>query len=525
MTDVSADQLERRLLILAPVGKDALLVETMLRGLNVECAACANIDALVRELDRGAAAVLVVEEALNDADTGLTAFLARQPSWSDLPILLLTRPGADSAFVERATLTLGNVTLLERPVRVVALASAVRSALRARKRQYQTRAHLVEREVADRRKDEFLATLAHELRNPLAPIRNWVNVLRLSGSDQPGRNVWEMMDRQVNHMVRLVDDLLELSRITRGKIELRMESIELASVVAAAVEASRPLIESANHTLTVSVPEDPIVVRADAVRLAQVFSNLLNNAVKYTDTGGSISLVVRRASDSAIVSVSDTGIGISPAALPRVFDMFVQIEGRDHRPQTGLGIGLTLVRSIVEMHGGRVEAHSQGSGHGSQFIVRLPLSAGTPTMADDAIPRIPRFRGLTRVLVVDDNEDAADSLAALLTTLGADVRVAYDGKEALKILQTFKPAGIFLDLGMPEMDGYDLAQLIRSRPETHDTVLIALTGWGQERDRRRTEAAGFNHHLAKPADLATLQSLLNSLAHKSLPDVAVNDRP
>ncbi len=524
VSDLPVERRERRLLVLAPIDKDALLMETMLSSDHIERTACADLGELVQEIERGAAAVLIAEEALVEGDGGLPAVMARQPAWSDLPILLLTRPGADSAFVERAS-TLGNVTLLERPVRVVTLASAIRGALRGRARQYQTRAYLHEREQADRRKDEFLATLAHELRNPLAPIRNWVNVLRLSSAEDPGRDVWDMMDRQVNHMVRLVDDLLELSRITRGKIDLRIEPVELTSIVAAAVEASRPLIESAEHNLIVSMPEEPIVVRADAVRLAQVFSNLLNNAVKYTDNGGSISLVVRREAESAVVSVTDTGIGISPAALPSVFDMFVQVEGRDRRPQSGLGIGLTLVRSIVEMHGGQVEAHSPGNGHGSQFVVRLPLSAGKPTPPDVPIAGIPEFRGLTRVLVVDDNEDAADSLAALLTTIGADVRLAYNGKEALTILDSFQPAGIFLDLGMPGMDGYELAGRIRSRPATSDTVLIALTGWGQERDRRRTQAAGFNHHLAKPADLDTLQAMLTSLAHKPLPEAAVNDRP
>lgn len=524
MTDPSSERLERRLLVLAPIGKDAALVEAMLRGERVECSACPDLDCLLRELERGAGAVLVAEEALGDIDNHLPAVIARQPAWSDLPILLLTRHGADSALVERAASTLGNVTLLERPVRVVTLVSAIRSALRARARQYQTRAYLLEREQADRRKDEFLATLAHELRNPLAPIRNWVNVLRLSATEAHGRKVWDMMDRQVSHMVRLVDDLLELSRITRGQIDLRLEPIELASVVAAAVEASRPLIESAEHTLSVSVPDEPIVVRADAVRLAQVFSNLLNNAVKFTDNGGRISLVVRREGESVVVSVTDTGIGISPAALPRVFDMFVQVEGRDRRPQTGLGIGLTLVRSLVELHDGRVEAHSEGIGHGSQFVVRLPLSADTPVPADRHIAGVPAFPGLTRVLVVDDNEDAADSLAALLTAIGADVRVAYDGKTALEIIGAFHPAGIFLDLGMPGMDGYELARRIRSRPDARDTALIALTGWGQERDRRRTEDAGFNHHLAKPADLDTLQVVLNSLERKPLSEASVNHR-
>jgi signal transduction histidine kinase/CheY-like chemotaxis protein len=512
VTDVPREALERRLLILAPVGKDAALIESMLQSEDVECATCADLTDLLKELERGAAAMLVAEEALTDGDARLPSFLARQPAWSDIPILLMTRPGADSAYVERASNFLGNVTLLERPIRVVALFSAIRSALRARARQYQTRAYLLEREQADNRKDEFLATLAHELRNPLAPIRNWVNVLRLTRSDERGSHIWDMMDRQVSHMVRLVDDLMELSRITRGKIDLRIEAVELAPVIAAAVEASRPLIEGAHHTLTVEIPDEPIVVSADAVRLAQIVSNLLNNAAKYTDDGGSILLSVRRDGSQAVITVKDTGSGISPEALPRVFDMFVQEELRDHRPKGGLGIGLTLVRSLVEMHGGRVEAHSDGPGKGSEFVVRLPLSASVPVRADQGVLPIRKPRRMTRVLVVDDNEDAAESLGALLRMMGADVRVAQDGWTALEIFDSFKPAAVFLDLGMPDMDGFEVAHQIRSRPNTKDTVLIALTGWSQERDKRRTAEAGFDRHLAKPADLETLQSVLTSLA-------------
>ena len=514
MSDVPDDRLERRLLILAPIGKDATLVEAMLRAESIECLSCPDLSCLLRELDRGAAAILVVEEALNDADVTLQAVIARQPAWSDIPVLLLTRPGADSSFVERATRYLGNVTLLERPVRVVALASAIRGALRARARQYQTRAYLQERELADQRKDEFLATLAHELRNPLAPIRNWVNVARLSGSDDPGPKFWDMMDRQVSHMVRLVDDLMELSRITRGKIELRQEPVELATVIAAAVEASRPLIESAGHTLAIHVPEEPVVVRADAVRLAQVFANLLNNAGKYTDAGGCITLTLTREQHQAVVTVTDTGIGISSAAIPRVFDMFVQGDG-DRRTQSGLGIGLTLVRSLVEMHGGKVEAQSEGEGRGSRFVVRLPTTASLPENHDFDVPDVSKMRSMTRVLVVDDNHDAADSLGALLRMMGADVRVAHEGKEALEVYDVFSPAVVFLDLGMPGMDGFEIAHAIRSRPHSHDVVLVALTGWGQERDRRRTEAAGFDRHLAKPADLETLQDVLLSAPNRA----------
>jgi signal transduction histidine kinase len=511
VSDSKAAALERRLLVLAPIGKDASLIEAMLRNHGVACVACADVASVATELGRGAAAVLVSEEALPH-DERLASLIERQPPWSDLPVLILTRPGADSAGVARALQTLGNVTLLERPVRVTALTSAVHSALRARERQYQTRAHLAEREEADRRKDEFLATLAHELRNPLAPIRNWVSLLRLSGSAQPAGQLWEMMDRQVNHMVRLVDDLMEVSRITRGRIELRKEALNLAEVLTAAVEACRPMIESARHQVTVRLPAEALAVEADAMRLGQVFSNLLNNAVKYTDPGGQIALVARREDGAAIVSIRDTGIGIAAEALPRVFDMFVQADARDSRAQTGLGIGLTLVRSLVEMHGGSVTAGSAGPGQGSEFVVRLPLATREAARAHPGAAAARALRGVPRVMVVDDNRDAAHSLAAVLRLLGADVRVTHDGQAALEVLGEFDPAAVFLDLGMPGMDGYETARRIRARSEARPTIIVALTGWGQEKDRRQTEAAGFNHHLVKPADIAALQAVLASLS-------------
>jgi signal transduction histidine kinase len=511
VSDLPGERLERRLLVLAPVGKDASLVEAMLRKDAVACFACHNLERLSQELERGAAAILVAEEALPH-DSRLIDLIQRQPQWSDLPVLVLTRPGADSAAVAQALRTLGNVTLLERPVRVTALASAVHSALRARERQYQTRAHLLEREDADRRKDEFLATLAHELRNPLAPIRNSVSLLRLSGAAGPAGQVWEMMDRQVDHMVRLVDDLMEVSRITRGKIELRKEMVDLAEVVAAAVETSRPLIDAARHQLTIELPPEALPVEADPVRLAQVFSNLLNNAVRYTDPGGRIGIAAKRDDGSAVVIVSDTGIGIAAEALPRVFDMFVQANARDSRAQSGLGIGLTLVRSLVEMHGGSVAARSAGAGLGSEFLVRLPLARHDVRRAPAAAGATGRtIPGLPRVMVVDDNRDAADSLAAVLKLLGAEVRVTNDGRTALDELGAFRPAVVFLDLGMPGMDGYETARHMRAREDTRSTLIIALTGWGQDSDRRQTQAAGFNQHLVKPADITALRAVLASL--------------
>ncbi len=366
--------------------------------------------------------------------------------------------------------------------------------------------------VADRRKDEFLATLAHELRNPLAPIRNSLQVLRMTacGGDPTTDRLCEMMDRQVNHMVRLVDDLLEVSRITRGQIELRTEPIELATVVRSAVETSKPLIEAAGHQLAVSVPSQPVILSADPVRLAQVLANLLNNAAKYTNDGGQIWLTARVEHQQAVISVRDNGIGIPPAMQPLIFEMFAQVDRDAGRSQGGLGIGLTLVRSLIEMHGGTVEVASSEEGTGSEFIVRLPLPSGEETrQADGGRPQASVISP-QRVLVVDDNRDSAVSLGMLLKFLGAEVEVVHSGPDALSAVERFHPAVVLLDLGMPGMDGFEVAARIRQQPEHQNVLLIALTGWGQEEDRRKTHAAGFNHHLVKPADITSLQSLLSA---------------
>jgi signal transduction histidine kinase len=513
MSAPAREQLEGRVLILAPFGRDAELSCAVLRG--VDCRIVASLEELVLELEQGAAAILVAEEALRHDLTLLADFIGGQPSWSDLPVLVLAQRGADSPSALRALELLGNVTLLERPLRVAALMSTVRAALRARERQYQTRAHLSEREEANQRKDEFLATLAHELRNPLAPIRNSVSLLRLSNGAVPSPELWEMMDRQVSHMVRLVDDLMEVSRITRGKIDLRKARVDLAAVINAALETSRPLIEAARHQLTVELPGEPLPLEADAVRLAQVFANLLNNAAKYTDAGGRIAIAARRSDGQAVVSIVDNGLGMSPEALASVFDMFVQVRLPEPRHQGGLGIGLTIARRLVEMHGGTVSAHSDGPGKGSRLVVRLPLAraASAENAARATAPLAPVQ--LPRVLVVDDNVDAAESLGALLTMLGAEVRVVHDGEAALASLGSYRPAVIFLDIGMPAMDGYEVARRLRGREETREAKLIALTGWGQERDRQNSRAAGFDHHLIKPADLGALQAVLRSVARQA----------
>jgi PAS domain S-box-containing protein len=365
---------------------------------------------------------------------------------------------------------------------------------------------------ADQRKDEFLATLAHELRNPLAPIRNSLHVLRTGdGGSVEADRVHDMLERQVGHMVRLVDDLMEVSRITRGNFELRKEAIDLALVVRNAVETSGPLMQAARQELTVSLPEGAMPLEADGMRLAQVLANLLNNASKYTHEGGHIWLSAQRDGDQVVISVRDNGAGVPLEMLPRVFDLFAQADRTFHRAQGGLGIGLTLVRSIVEMHGGSVEARSEGPGRGSEFRVRLPMAAAVrPVERSLALPQEQGVK-LHRILVVDDNHDSADSLEMVLEFLGAEVQTVYDGRSALEAMDRYHPCAMFLDIGMPDMDGYEVARRVRASPQGRDVTLVALTGWGQQDDLRRSREAGFDCHLVKPADVDSLRSVLARL--------------
>jgi PAS domain S-box-containing protein len=363
---------------------------------------------------------------------------------------------------------------------------------------------------ADRRKDEFLATLAHELRNPLAPICSLMPLIGRPGGARAADRLQEVLQRQVRQLVRLVDDLMDGLRVTKGKIDLRKAHVQLADVIRSAIEESQPLIDSAGHQLTVSVPETALTLDADPARLTQVFANLINNAVRYTEKGGHIWVTACRDRNNAVVSVRDNGIGITPEMLPRVFEMFAQEVHSSGRSQGGLGIGLTLVDNLVRMHGGSVEAKSEGHGRGSEFIVRLPLAQ--QARIDQAAEAGGSSLALAthRVLVVDDNPDAADSLAMLLESLGAAAHVVNNGAAALAALDAFRPDVVLLDIGMPGMDGYEVAQRIRQQPQFNAVKLIAVTGWGLEADRRSSRASGFDHHLTKPIDIAALQALLST---------------
>jgi PAS domain S-box-containing protein len=365
---------------------------------------------------------------------------------------------------------------------------------------------------ADRRKDEFLATLSHELRNPLAPIRTATEILAdpALSARQYG---WAhgVIQRQVKHMALLLDDLLDVARITQGKVELKKARVALTEVVDAAVESARPLIDGKHHRLTISLPAEPPTLEVDPLRLAQILSNLLTNAAKYTDAGGNIALSAQLDADELRLTVSDDGIGLPPEALDRIFVMFSQVERNGARGEGGLGIGLALVRGLVELHGGRVEARSEGRGRGSTFVVHLPLRTADPPRhekrADESAQTQRRAR---RILVVDDNRDAADTLTMLLGSSGHEVRAAYGGAAALALATAFRPEIGLLDIGMPDVDGYAVARQLRAQPWADRLLLIALTGWGQDADRRHAEAVGFDHHLTKPVDPERVEAIIQT---------------
>jgi PAS domain S-box-containing protein len=365
---------------------------------------------------------------------------------------------------------------------------------------------------ADRRKNEFLATLAHELRNPLAPLRTGLQVLRMSEDRAEQVQARAMMERQLAQMIRLIDDLLDISRITSNKLELRKARIALTSVIENAVETARPLIDSKGQTLSIQLPREPVYLNADLTRLAQVFWNLLNNSAKYTDPRGRIELIARTEGDELVVGVRDNGIGIPPESLSGLFTMFSQVDHSLVRAQGGLGIGLALVKGLVEMHGGRVEARSGGIGRGSEFIVRLPVAREDSV---DGAPRIERdapSSSRLRILIVDDNRDGAASLGMMLSLQGHDSRTAHDGLEALRLAAAFRPELILLDIGLPNLNGYDVCRRIRQEPWGREIYIVAVTGWGQEDDRRRSEEAGFDQHIVKPVDSTGLERLLARLS-------------
>jgi signal transduction histidine kinase len=364
----------------------------------------------------------------------------------------------------------------------------------------------------DQRKNEFLAMLAHELRNPLAPISNAVHIMRVSG-DEPEKIAWarDIIARQLKQLVRLVDDLLDVSRITRGKIELKIGVVNVQQVVAAAIETSKPNVDGHRHALSVQLPAETLHVHGDCARVSQILSNLINNAAKYTPRGGRISVSAGREEDAVAFRVRDSGVGIPPEYLATIFDPFTQVDRSLARSNGGLGIGLTLVRRLVEMQNGTVVARSEGRNRGSEFIVRLPLAVDVASDADASASREPPSPAGLRVLVVDDNHDVADSTASVMRMNGCEVHVAYDGKAAIESVQRLKPDAVLLDIGLPTFDGYLVAEHIRAQPNNEGTMLVAVSGYGQEQDRARSKSVGFDYHVVKPIDPAALASLIGSL--------------
>jgi signal transduction histidine kinase/ActR/RegA family two-component response regulator len=518
MLQLTLNPFDDRVLMLAPTGRDAELMCSVLRDAGVKCGACTDMRELCLTMQAGVAALIIAEEALGDgAHRDLSAVLAQQPPWSEPPILLLSERGADSSVITEALEMLGNVTVLERPTRVPTLVSAVHSALRSRNRQYQIRSYIAEREryaealrSADRRKDEFLATLAHELRNPLAPMRTALEIMRVAPrNDAACEHARAVLERQMKQMTRLIDDLLDLSRISHGKLELRREQVNLRAIVESAVEITRPVFEAQRHQLTIELPAEPVYLDADATRLSQVFSNLLNNAAKYTDHGGSVVLSAGRDGDHVVVRVKDNGVGIAPEDIHRVFEMFTQVGRSIEQSRGGLGVGLALSRWLVRLHGGTIDAHSDGVAQGSEFRVRLPVVTVARRRRQAVVSKAEASTvSRRRVLVVDDNRDFADGLAAILRLAGNEVCVTYDGLEAVGAAGMWRPDIVLLDIGLPLLNGYDTARRIRDTLGKRTPLLVAITGWGQEEDRRRSRAAGFDHHLVKPIDPAELAGFL-----------------
>lgn len=532
--------LEQRALLGLATAKDAQLVGAVLQRAGIGAVACSQLGELAHEWARGAGALVLAEERLvGDEWDALKDRLRSQQPWSDIPILVLARPGADSHAIQDAMDEVGNVTVVERPVRVAAFVSALRTGLRGRRRQYELRALLDNLHEADRRKTEFLAMLAHELRNPMAPIGNAIALLeREPGRPPATASLHALMRRQLPHLVRLVDDLMELSRVTRGKVELQLAPLSLDLPLADALDQTRQVVEKARHRLEVDLATPAPVVLGDRVRLAQVFANLIVNAAKYTPAGGRLCLSMRAQRDNtgdhtgdntghhmALVEVSDSGAGLPGDMLHSIFDMFVQVGGTVRAAQGGLGIGLTLVKSLVEMHGGTVGAASDGLGQGSTFTVRLPLAeserhapaaAGhrAPAGPGDRAEATPRLPGLN-VLVLDDNADAADTLAQVLVARGAQVGVSHNAQDALHQAATRPWDVAILDIGMPHIDGCEVARRLRADPTTRQMHLIALTGLGSQADHRRVREAGFDHHLLKPAELGQLLAILAPLVDGS----------
>ncbi|WOB07790.1 ATP-binding protein [Piscinibacter gummiphilus] len=515
-------RLDERVLVVPVTRRDGDVTQGLLQGQGIACCICDSIPALIAEMERGAGALLFTEATLSRPDMPtLSSALDRQPAWSHLPVVVLIRNAGSSPAGNRMLELLDNVTVLDRPVSTRSMISAVQSALRDRRNQYRIRDQIEQQKraeqalmLADRRKDEFLATLAHELRNPLAPIRTGLQILsKTPGADAQTRRLYEIMERQMVQMVKLIDELLEISRISTGKVVLHKERTDMRNVIRVALEGSQPMVDAAKHTLVVTLTEQPVWVYGDPARLAQVVSNLVNNAAKYTPDRGHIAVRMRHDDGQVKVIVEDNGVGIPEDMLHQVFDMFAQVNRTLDRAQGGLGIGLALVRRLMELHGGSVQAHSAGADRGSCFTLTMP--ALERVGADDA-----RTEGAgdgahaekrLRVLVIDDNRDAAETLSMLLEAHGHDTHRAYNGRTGLDEASDFMPQAVFCDIEMPGMNGYEVAAALRRDPRHAPALLIAVTGRGAREDQRRSLDAGFDAHLTKPVGYDAVRQVLSRL--------------
>jgi len=502
-----------RVLLLPLTRRDGEVTREVLRRAGIACAVCPEPRDFEREVRAGAGAVILSDTLAEEADAGLVLqALGEQWTWSDIPTILLSRADRRSKATTQMTAALTNVTILDRPTSPRTLVSAVRTALRGRRRQYELRDQLQAlREAdeamraADRLKDEFLAMLGHELRNPLAPICTAVEVLlRQLPKNSPALASIKIVERQTNHLTRLVDDLLDVSRITQGRIRLQRLPVEVGSVVTQAVESVAPLLREKGHRVSVEPTPAPLWVEGDSARLVQCLTNLLHNAAKYTDPGGNIRLEAQPVAETVVITVTDDGIGIAPELLPRIFDLFVQSDRALDRSEGGLGIGLSVVHRLIEMHGGSVGVASTRIGRGSSFEVRLPRIPPPPETPPQA--RRGPARKAKKMLVVDDNVDAASSLAEVLTLDGHLAEAVFTARGALHHAAAALPDIVLLDIGLPEMDGYEVARELRAMSSS--VRLVALTGYGQAEDVQRALAAGFDAHLVKPVDFATLRQII-----------------
>jgi signal transduction histidine kinase/CheY-like chemotaxis protein len=514
---MTSSLLEERVLIVAPAGRDGRLLRDVLLRNRIAVAVCADVASLVAEAERGVGVAVLTEEALDvESMRALRDLHEGQPPWSDLPFILLVsdRPPYEAQLALAQASTFGNVTMLGRPVSLVEFQTAIRAALRSRRRQYEIRGYLTELKANSRAKDEFLAMLGHELRNPLAAVRNAVTTATIDETRR--QRALAIAERQLQQLGLLIDDLLDVARVTLGHITLKKVRIALPDVLDRVLEATRPTVEERRQTLVFLPASERIYLDADPGRVEQIVSNLLTNAAKYTDPGGRIEVRVERVAGFAEVRVRDTGMGIAPEVLPRVFELFAQGERTLDRAEGGLGIGLTISRNLVQLHGGTIEARSDGLGKGSEFLVRLPASragaAAEPAVAAAAPDGDRPPSSGKRVLVVDDNPDVAESLSMVLELLGHQVHAVHDGTVAVATARAEHPDLMFVDIGLPVMDGYEVARTVRADPTLGDVVLIALTGYGTAEDKARSRAAGFQHHLVKPVNVDALREVTGPAA-------------